>query len=258
MRNGEVYVLGANQGSGKTSLALQFVSAALRRRKGVLMFSMEMGWRDVYHRLLAIEARVDLMEYYELQRVNGDASHIVSALNATTSEFLNAPLVVSRKSSVTPDYLIEESSRLKKKHKVDLIVLDHMQLMGSSGTARGDYEKFTAISRANKQAATELNVPILVVSQTSRSNATDKRTELECSDLRGTGAIEEDAAAVMLLYPDSEHREECIARNTFDTGPVKSWLKLGKNRFGTTGTYLPLWHFKTCTRFDPYTDGENQ
>lgn len=63
MRAGEVYVLGANQGAGKTSLALQFMLSALIRRYGVLMFSMEMGWKDVFQRLISIQARVDLLEF---------------------------------------------------------------------------------------------------------------------------------------------------------------------------------------------------
>jgi replicative DNA helicase len=123
-------------------------------------------------------------------------------------------------------------------------------MMATTGSVRYEYEKFTTISRAMKQTAVELNVPVLLVSQTSRSNAERKTLELEVSDLRGSGAIEEDAAAVFLLYEDKDDRKSHISAGTYAKGPVKSWLKLAKNRYGGQGSYLPLWHFKRFTRFD--------
>jgi replicative DNA helicase len=158
---------------------------------------------------------------------------------------------------VTPEYLLEESLRFKKNHRVGLVVVDHMQLMSASVGIRSEYEKFTAISRTLKQTAVELGVPVLLVSQTSRSNSSDRRTELEASDLRGTGALEEDAAAVMLIYPDKDDRERAIKDGSFDIGPVKTWLKLAKNRFGIQGSYLPLEHFKTTTQFQ-FSDSQQE
>ena len=73
------------------------------------------------------------------------------------------------------------------------------------------------------------------------------------SDLRGSGAIEEDAAAVMLLYPDKSDRARTLASGTFAKGPVKSWLKVDKNRFGMQGLYLPLMHLKAFTKFEDTT-----
>lgn len=257
MRRGEVYVIGGNQGSGKTSLALQFILHALRNRRGVLMFSMEMGHRDVFQRLCSIVGRVDLREFGDLQRhrppdpvplttVYADMRH---RLAQAATELSELPLLVSTKPAVTPEFIITESQRLAKQQRIELIAVDHLQLMTSTGSVRGDYEKFTAISRALKQTAMELDIPVLLASQTSRNNSTDKRNELEVHDLRGSGAIEEDAAAVMLLYPDSEDRRRTLENGTFAVGPVKSWVKLGKNRYGLQGSYLPLWHLKTITQF---------
>jgi replicative DNA helicase len=250
MRPGEVYVIGANQGAGKTSLALQFALHALQKRFGVLMFSMEMGWKDVYQRLISIEARVDLLEYRNTVASHSSARAMREALVTATAEALSYQLVVSNKTRVNPDYLLEEATRIKKRSKVDLIVIDHMQLMGSTGNVRGDYEKFTAISRATKETAQEMGVPILLVSQTSRSNSTERRSELEVSDLRGSGAIEEDAAAVMLLYYDRDDKARTLANGTFAKGPVKSFLKVDKNRYGMQGMYMPLMHYKAYTRFE--------
>lgn len=257
MRAGEVYVIGANQGAGKTSLALQFGMAAMRKKHGVLMFSLEMGHRDVFQRMASMEARVNLNEYRRLMREDRTSEYcrdMRSALQPPTMEMLNWPLLVSTRSAATPDYLISESTRLKKRQKIGLVIVDHMQLMSATGSVRGEYEKFTAISRACKQVAVELQLPLLLVSQTSRSQSHDKRTELECSDLRGSGAIEEDAAAVMLLYHDAEHSKQTLINGVFETGPVKSWLKIDKNRFGPSGGYVALSHVKIYTRFDKWED----
>lgn len=255
LRPGEVYVIGGNQGSGKTSLALQFEMAALRAREGVLKFSLEMLHGDVFQRMACIAASVNLNDYRRSMREDRNSEYcrqMRAALQPPTLEMMNWPLMVSTRSAATPEYLVSESTRLSKRQKIGLVVVDHMQLMSATGNTRSEYEKFTAISRACKQVAVELRRPLLLLSQTSRSQSHDKRTELECSDLRGSGAIEEDAAAVMLLFHDADHKKQTLINGTFETGPVKSWLKLDKNRFGPSGGYVALSHVKIYTRFDKW------
>jgi len=258
MRKGEIYIIGGNQGSGKTSLALQFALAVLRKTLGVLYFSMEMSARDVFQRMAAIEARVDLLEFRDLQKgaaiFSIDLPEMKQRLIDQSRELSRFPLLVSTKSSVTPEHIGEACHRIKSRSRLDLIIVDHMQLMAATGSVRGDYEKFTTISRTMKQIAMELALPVLLVSQTSRNNTTDRRSELEVSDLRGSGAIEEDAAACMLIYEDKEDRAHTFQAGTYAIGPVKTWLKLGKNRYGLQGMYLPLFHSKKYTRFDVVTD----
>ncbi len=105
----------------------------------------------------------------------------------------------------------------------------------------------------------EVNVPLLLVSQTSRANSRERRTELDVSDLRGSGAIEEDAAAVFLLFEDHEDAE--TARSVdggrrYTKGPVKAFLKLGKNRYGEQGRCYSLLHYKGETRFEMADTGD--
>jgi replicative DNA helicase len=271
MRSGEVYVIGANQGAGKTSLALQFAMAAMRRREGVLMFSMEMGWRAVFQRMAGIAAQVDLNAFRDAQfilrrktstpeeRTEAQETYngLALLLSKATSDLMRLPLLVSTKSSVTPEYIIEETKRLTKRNRIALVIVDHMQLMSTSGSVRGDYEKFTTISRAMKSVAVDINVPVLIVSQTSRTQAKEHRGELEVADLRGSGAIEEDAASVLLLYEDKADRDAALAQgdgSRYTKGPVKSILKIGKNRYGEQGRCFELQHFKTETRFAPPED----
>jgi KaiC/GvpD/RAD55 family RecA-like ATPase len=257
LRNGEVYVIAARTGGGKTSLALQFAITVLEKHLGVLMFSMEMSHRDAFQRLAAINARVDLSKFRSLRRSDQDSialGQYEAALKRSTDKFSRLPLYVTTKTGVTPEFLTEESKRLKENAGVGLVIIDHMQLMGSTGKVKSDYEKFTAISRATKEIAVELNVPLILVSQVSRSNASEKRTELELWDLRGSGAIEEDAGAAMLMYYDADDFKDAKLDPTGERlkrGPIKTWLKLAKNRFGISGTCECLNHWKALTRFDP-------
>ncbi len=255
MRPGEVYVIGGNRGIGKSSLALQFATTALEARCGVLLFSMEMGHRDVFQRIASIDARVNLQLFRKLRKYGDDDTLLEkqeTALYASTRKFMGMPILVSTKARVTPEFLTEESKRVKERANIKLVIVDHMQLMDSAGKERSDYEKFTAISRTTKGIAMELGVPLLLVSQTSRNNSRDKRNELEISDLRGSGAIEEDAAAVLLLYYDQEDYKAAKTDQTgfrLKNGPLKAWLKVGKNRYGPSDAYLPLDHFRGETRF---------
>jgi KaiC/GvpD/RAD55 family RecA-like ATPase len=256
MRKGEVYILAARTGQGKTSLVLQFADAALASRTGVLLFSMEMGHRDAFQRLAAQRARVDLAQFRYLRRTGLDSPllwEMTTALREATETYAQSPLYVSTKSAVTPEFLHAESMRVRERSEVGLVVVDHMQLMGGDPRARSEYEKFTAISRITKRIAVELEVPLILVSQVNRSNAERKGNELEMTDLRSSGALEEDAAVVMLLYYDNADWKEAGRDPTGERmkrGPIDSWLKLAKNRYGCSGTYEKLVHMKSITRFD--------
>ena len=246
---GEVYAIAARTGHGKTSLGLQFAIKAGRAGFGVQIFSMEMTWRNVFQRMVSIEARVDLSDFQHGQEHHEDVSGQRRELAKYTAELCDLPIWVSTKSKISPAYLVRESERLKNKlPRLDLIIVDHMQLMGSDEKSGSEYEKFTAISRALKQSAKALNLPVLVMAQIKRIEA--EHRELEISDIRGSGAIEEDLAGVMLIYEDHEDAKRTKAFGTYDKGPVKCWMKLDKNRFGSSGIFLPMMHLKSCTRFD--------
>lgn len=253
MRDGEVYVIGGNQASGKTSLALQFALAAMRAGLGVLMFSMEMNHRSVFQRLCGIHARVDLAKFREAQIAGASAKDERLRLAKAMNEIAGWKLLVSTKAAVTPEYIVSETKRLAQRSPVNLVIVDHMQLMAADRETRGDYEKFTAISRAMKQTAMEVGVPLVLASQTSRSNSREHRAELDVADLRGSGAIEEDAAAVFLLFEDRDDAKAAQSVNDgqrYWKGPLKSWLKIGKNRYGEQGRCMVLMHHKGETRFE--------
>jgi replicative DNA helicase len=232
---------------------LQFALAALCKGHGVLIFSMEMGWRAIFQRMAAIEARVDLLAFRDAQGRKRENPDDRLGLSVATTKLCEWNLRVSTKAAITPEHVATETKRLAARSSIHLVICDHMQLMAAEQATRGDYEKFTAISRAMKQTAVEVNVPLILVSQTSRSNSRERRTELDVADLRGSGAIEEDAAGVFLLFEDSQDAE--LARSVdsgsrYTKGPVRSFLKVGKNRYGEQGRCIPLWHHKAQTRFE--------
>ena len=145
-----MYVIGARTGQGKTSLALQFAGTAIANRVPPLLFSMEMGHRDAFQRMAGIEARADLTRYAWLRKhhpTSLDAKDMERDLRQATEKFSRVPFYVTTKTGVTPEFLIQESKRMKERAGVGLVIVDHMQLMGASGRVKGDYEKFTAISR---------------------------------------------------------------------------------------------------------------
>jgi len=252
----EVYIIGGNSGSGKSSLAIQFSISALKSGVGVLYFSMEMSDLRIIQRMTSIEARVDLNRYQELQeeekktgkQVSEELHEMNQKLSSQYMRMVDSPIYVSQKARVTPDYLVNETKRLKGKHpNIGLVVVDHVQLMSPDKERGSEYESVQSVSRSLKQVAVEARVPLLVVSQTSRYHSKEKR-DLEIWDLRGAG-IEEDAAAVMLLYEDREDARTADAEGRYQSGPVKTWLKIGKSRYGSGGK-ISLLHHKKWTRFD--------
>jgi KaiC/GvpD/RAD55 family RecA-like ATPase len=265
LRKQEVYFIAGRRGDGKTSMLLQFIMNALEQDYGVLMFSLEMRAIDVLHRMVSMHEMIDLAQVRALQKkrrkntITLEDSELLASLvnraSRTTAAFEHLPLLVHTKSVVTPEYIVEEAHRLVKQQKIDLIVADHMQLVSSSGNEKTDYEKFTAISRAFKRdVAKELNLPLLAASQVSRKHTTQgekgaDRAELEITDLRASGALEEDAAWIGLLYHDVDDAKAAKLNGRSSKGPVKAWLKSGKNRFGPSPVYMAMSHLKKYTQF---------
>jgi replicative DNA helicase len=262
MRPGEVYILGGKEGSGKTSLALQVAMETLRKGHAVLIFSMEMDRPAVYRRMAGIEARVDLHSFADDQRRKVDVGERMARLCRATSTMSGRKLLVSTKPRVTPQYITSEIKRIATRSRVDLVIVDHAQLMDADGPTRGDYERMTKVSRALKITAGEIGAPLLAVSQTNRSKKRgEKNSELDSADLRDTGALEEDAAGVWLMFEDSHDAEAAKTdarghkRTRYMIGPVKTLLKVAKNRYGIQGAYVGLNHYKSETRFEAQESG---
>jgi DnaB-like helicase C terminal domain len=251
LRLGEYYVIAARTGKGKTSLALQFVLQALKDGHRALIFSLEMGLDAVCHRMCGIEAHVNLLALRDTQLAKQDTSDLTRRIGRAMNVIYPLRPIVCTKPGITPRFIVSETKRLAQRSKIELVIVDHKGLVESDANTRTAYEKSMAVTRALKQVAVELNVPVILASQVSRENARDHRSELEITDLRDGG--EEDPAGVFLIYEDKDDAKAAQTTGKgerYSHGPVKNFLKVGKNRYGMGDCYLPLLHYKAECRFE--------
>lgn len=257
MRPGEYYVIAARTGKGKSSLALQFALTALKSGYRSLIFSLEMGDEPLLKRMCGIEAHVDLLAFAEAQRAGKNTA--TERLRLVKAGSVIAPLspLVCTRAGITPKFIVSETKRQAERHKIDLVIVDHKGLVESDATTRTAYEKSMAVTRALKQTAVELNIPVILASQVSRENARAHREELEVTDLRDGG--EEDPAGIFLIYEDKldvEAAKKFDGGRRYSHGPFKTWLKVGKNRYGIGDCYVPMMYHKSECRFEAI--GEQQ
>ena len=231
-------IIGARPSMGKTALALCLaVNVAKTSALPVLFFSLEMGHFELAQRVLSIEAKVDSRKLRTGQLEAADWTKISQAIGR-----LEAPLLIDENPNVTVMEIRAKARRVKAAQGgLALIVVDYLQLMSGSGAENRQLE-ITEISRGLKILARELEVPIIALSQLSRSleSRADKRPML--SDLRESGAIEQDADVVMFLY-----RDEAYNKETSDKAMAE--VIISKHRSGPTGD-VRLVFLKEYTKFE--------
>jgi replicative DNA helicase len=195
----DLVIIAARPAMGKTALVLTMArNAAVDFGKAVAVFSLEMSSLQLVTRLMASESEISSeklkkgnLEDYEFQQ-----------LNDKTSKLAEAPLFIDDTPGLSVFELRAKARRLKEQHKIELIIVDYLQLMTAGGEGKGNREQEIAtISRSLKGLAKELEIPVIALSQLSRAVETrggDKRPQL--SDLRESGAIEQDADMVMFIH----------------------------------------------------------
>lgn len=245
MQKSDMIVVAARPGFGKTSfgLTLSYSASVQEQEEIVAVFSLEMPKEQCIMRILCSAAKVDTQRY-QLGYLNADEW---SRLNSVRTLLQNSPLFVEESSGINPVQLKAKAMRLsaEKGRKLKLIVVDYLQLM--SGTKKrydSRQQEISDISKDLKNLAKELRVPLVVLSQLNRSpeSRTDHRPQL--SDLRESGAIEQDSAVVIFIYRADMYR------GPLETPDNTAEIIVAKNRNGRTGT-------KTL-RFDaPSTSFEN-
>lgn len=237
----DLIILAARPSMGKTALALNIArNAAIDENVPVAIFSLEMSKESLSERLLCAEARVDS------QRLRGgflnpeDWNHITEAAGALSE----APIYIDDSPDISATSIRTKSRRLKMDKDLGLVIIDYLQLMkGRSSTERRDLE-ISEISRALKLLAKELNVPVIALSQLNRKleERSDKRPQL--SDLRESGALEQDADVVAFIYRDEVYNKE---ENNPNKGTAE--VIIAKQRNGPTGI-IPLTFLGQYTRFE--------
>jgi replicative DNA helicase len=242
LQRGDLVILAARPAMGKTSFVLNVaMNAALKFNASVALFSLEMPSEQLAQRLLSAEARVDLSRLRGGHIGDDDWTRLAEAADNVS----RARIFMDDQAGATPMQIRAKCRRLKRREGLDLIVIDYLQLM-NAGVRQGSREQeISYISRSLKGLAKELSCPIIALSQLNRGleSRTDKRPMM--SDLRESGAIEQDADMICFIY-----REEVYAKeNTPEDKKGIAELIVGKHRNGATGTVeLKFWNM--YTRFD--------
>jgi replicative DNA helicase len=240
LQGGDLIIIAARPSMGKTSLVLNISQyVATQPNLTVGFFSLEMSKESLFIRLLTSEAQIDshrLMSGAIGQKDYGRISHALETLSAMR-------LYIDDSSNIGVLEMRAKCRRLLAEHGLNLIVVDYIQLMSGRGRFENRTLELASISRSLKGLAKELNVPIVVLSQLSRGpeSRADHRPQL--SDLRESGALEQDADLVGLIYRDDVYNKD---PNNPDAGTAE--LIIAKQRNGPTGT-VRLAFLREQTRF---------
>ncbi|KAF1702999.1 replicative DNA helicase [Pseudoxanthomonas kaohsiungensis] len=230
----DLIILAARPAMGKTTFALNIAeNAAVKSKKAVAVFSMEMSKEQLSQRLVSSMGRVDANRLRTARLEDEDWSHITSAIR----QINDITLVIDDTPALSPDRLRSRARRIKRQHaNLGLIVIDYLQLMTVPGTNENRATEVSEISRSLKALAKELNVPVIALSQLNRGVETrsDKRPVM--ADLRESGSIEQDADVVAFIYRDDYYDKE----NSPDKGLAE--IIIAKQRMGETGTVKLRFH----------------
>lgn len=223
-QKGDFVVLAARPSMGKTALALSLAQSAASLGKTVGLFSLEMSAEQLTLRLLSGEARI---AHHKIRNADINSDQWIHLTNVA-GKLANSKLFIDDTAMQTIMDVRAKARKLKMEHNLEMIVIDYLQLLHGHKHYENRHQEVSEISRALKALAKELGVPVIALSQLSRAveSRVDKRPML--SDLRESGAIEQDADVIMFLYRD-------IVYNKETENPNLAELIIGKQRNGPTG-----------------------
>lgn len=231
LHGGELILIAGRPGMGKSSFAVNIAEhIAFKENKTVAIFNLEMPKVQIVNRIMCSQALVDSHKMKSGEIEADDWVRIGRAVN----KFYQAPMFIDDTATITVSEIRAKCKRLKQTHQLELIVIDYLQLMQAPGRVESRQQEISSISRSLKILAKELDIPVIALSQLSRNveSRSDKRPML--SDLRESGAIEQDADIVMFLYRDEYYNKE-----SEDKGVAECII--AKHRSGETSTFKLGW-----------------
>lgn len=238
LHGSELVLIAARPAMGKTAFVLNIAQhMAFKQNKSVAIFSLEMGKEQLINRLFALEGNI---EAGHLRNGRLDDSEWEKLAEAA-STIGDSKLIIDDTAGITVQNLRSKCRKYKLEKGLDIIIIDYLQLMTGSGRTDSRQQEISEISRSLKLLARELNIPVIALSQLSRAveSRPDKRPMM--SDLRESGAIEQDADVVMFIYRDDYYNPNTERKNI-------SEIIIGKQRSGPTGTIELVW-MPEYTRF---------
>jgi len=235
-------IIASRPSMGKTAFACNIALNLLsvKPTPGILIFSLEMSKEELVHRMLCAEAKVNLLRVRQGMLNDRERGELLMA----GARLAEAPIFIDDSANLSVFEVRARARRIKSKENIGLIIVDYLQLMRGRGRYENRQQEISEISAALKALAKELKVPVVAISQLSRApeqRGENKRPEL--ADLRESGAIEQDADLVLLLY-----REEFYKPDDVDARG-KAEIRIAKQRNGPTAT-IPLVYLSEYTRFE--------
>jgi replicative DNA helicase len=244
LQKGDLVIIAGRPSMGKTTFAMNIAeNVAVKGKKGVAVFSLEMPGEQLMMRMLSSVGRIPANKLRTGQLDQQDWA----ALTTAFGKLGDAPVFVDETPALSPLELRARARRLKREHNIELIVVDYLQLMRGNTANSNRTEEISEISRSLKALAKELEVPVIALSQLNRSleQRPDKRPKM--SDLRESGAIEQDADIILFIY-----RDEVYHPDTEHKGVAE--VIIGKQRNGPIGKVL-LTFMGEFTRFENFAQG---
>ncbi len=238
LQNSDLILIAARPGMGKTAMGLNIAQyAAIRKHVPVAIFNLEMSKDQLVNRMLSSEVMVDGQKMRTGKLEDDDWNKVAQAL-APLSE---APIFIDDTPGISVMDIRAKCRRLKLEKNLGLVVIDYLQLMQGRGRVENRQQEVSEISRSLKILAKELNVPVVTMSQLSRGPESRNDHRPMLSDLRESGAIEQDADIVMFLYRDDYYNPDTEKKNIAE-------VIVAKHRNGSTGTIELRW-FGEYTKF---------
>lgn len=211
LQNGDLIIIAGRPSMGKTSLAMNIAEyAVIQKQEYVAIFSMEMPSNQLTMRMLSSIGRINQQHIRTGRLTDEDWPRLTSAVSMLSE----SKLFIDDSPALSPTEIRARARRLKKEHGLSLIIIDYLQLMQITGSNENRTNDVSEISRSLKALAKELDVPVIALSQLNRSleQRTDKRPVM--SDLRESGAIEQDADLIVFIYRDEVYNEETPDKGT--------------------------------------------
>ena len=246
LQNGDLIIVAGRPSMGKTSFAMNMIEdAIITRQASVAVFSMEMPSHQLTMRMLSSMGRVDA----QALRTGSLNEEQWRNISSTVSILSEAKLFIDDSAALSPTEIRARARRLKREHGLSLIVIDYLQLMQITGSTENRTNDVSEISRSLKALAKELDVPVIALSQLNRSleQRTDKRPVM--SDLRESGAIEQDADLITFIYRDEVYNEESPDKGTAEiivakqrNGPIFRTRLTFLGQFTRFENYAPEFH----------------
>lgn len=240
-QNSDLILIAARPSMGKTAFELNIAEyMAFRKNVTVAIFSLEMSKEQLVNRLFSLESKVDSQKIRTGDLEDSDWERLIESANVIG----NSNLIIDDTPGISIGELRSKCRKYKLEHNLGIIIIDYLQLMTAGGRVESRQQEISEISRSLKALARELNVPVVALSQLSRAveSRPDHRPML--SDLRESGAIEQDADVVMFLYRDDYYNKESEKKGIAE-------VIIAKQRNGPIGTVELVW-LPNYTKFANY------